>query len=248
MSQPEMSSAGGARPPRPFPWRLAFWLALLVGAGAAGVYLADRLVLAPRREAQGRIEELERRKQELERVVARLKHTERRAQVWILDQTVPSEGGPPATKLRFVEMDAEGNPVGKEREFILTGEEVYFDSLVIKFDDPHIEAGEALRGKSLLLFRRVFTNKLQPDDGHPLDARGLAPEVYAAREGPTAFERELWGNFWEYANNPKAAAGKGIRALHGDAVSIRPRKNMVYVLELRATGEVTIRPAAAKAD
>jgi hypothetical protein len=229
---------------RPHPLRAALRTALLVAAAAFGLYIADRLVLAPRREQQQRIEELERQKRALESVVQRLKHTDRRAQVVVLERTEDPQGGPPTVKLRFVEVDPQGTPMGKEREFILRGEEVYFEALVIKFEDRYVEQGEALRGKALLLFRRVFTNELKPDDGYPLDERGMAPEVYAAQEAPAAFERDLWARFWEYANDPAAARAKGVRALHGEALVVRPRKNMVYILELRQTGELTIRPAA----
>lgn len=242
MNQDHQDEGRAPRPARPFPFRLAAWAVILAAAAAGGIYLADRLVVARQRAQQRRIEELERRKSELEAFVRRLAYLERRAQVVILDRTEDAEGGPPTVRLRFVEVDAQGTPFGQEREFTLRGEEVYFDGLVIKFEDRYIEAGDALRGHAILLFRRVFTNKLQPDDGYPLDERGLRPEVYAAQAAPTPLERELWARFWEYANDPKAAQDKGVRTLHGQAVYIRPRKNMVYLLELRSTGELSIRP------
>jgi hypothetical protein len=158
----------------------------------------------------------------------------------VLDQEDTPEG--PRTKFRFVEIDNDGNPTAKEKDFSITGKEIYFDCLAIKFEDEYVEKGDALRGKALLLFRRVFSNNQKPEEGLPLDERGSQPEIYAAKEAPSAFERDLWTRFWEYSNDAKLAKEKGVRAIHGDAPYIRPVKNMVYNLELRATGEVSIRP------
>jgi hypothetical protein len=247
---PQVSSASA--PPRPnalidlprpsargFPWRAALWTFVAAAGAAGGVYLADRLVLAPQREQARRLEELEKRRKELEGIVARLKHTVRRAQIVVLDQQTDAWGAP-RTTFRFTEIDAEGNPVGRSRDLTVAGEEVYFDALVIKFEDRYVEAGEALRGKSLLLFRRVFTNRMKPEDGLALDARGSAPEVYAAREAPSAFERELWRRFWELSENPAQARAQGVRVLQGEAVYRRFQKDRVYLIEQRATGEVSI--------
>lgn len=239
-----MATAPSAPPPptptRPFPWRFFLSALCVVGAGAAGVYISDRAFFAPQREKDLKIQELEKQKKELETFVARLKYTERRARILVLDQEETPDG--PRTKLRFVEIDNEGNPIAKEKDLILTGKEVYFDCLAIKFEDEYVEKGDALRGKALLLFRRAFTNSQRPEEGLPLDERGSQPDIYAAKEAPTEFERDLWERFWEYSNDPKLAKEKGVRAIHGDAPYIRPAKNMVYVLELRATGEITIRP------
>src|SRR5438309_1688316 len=103
-------------------------------------------------------------------------------------------------------------------------------------------AGEALKGKALLLFRRSFTDRRRPADGDVLDREGQMPQSYAAERAPTVFERELWARFWELANDPEEARRHGVRALHGEAVSTRLRKERVYTITLRSTGELTIQP------
>jgi hypothetical protein len=226
-------------------WFLA--LLLLVGAGAGGAYLTDRLVLQPKREQQRRIEELEKRKRELEGVVERLKQTQRRAHITVLDQKIEPNGFT-TTTFRFTELDGNGNPSGKGIERTIIGEEIYFDGLAIKFEDRFAEEGDALRGKTLLLFRRVFSNKINPDSGYPLDERNVAPEVYAAQTAPSEFERNLWRRFWALADDAKEAAAHGVRAVHGVAPYIKPRMGGVYVLEIRATGEITIRPVNRSAE
>ena len=224
------------------------WALVLVAAAAGGAYLADRLVLEPGRaiqrqlaERDAQIRELSARNQALEAAVRLLRNTERRARLVVLDQT-PGPEGHQRTRIRFTELDAQGDPVGEPRELALDGDEIYVDTLVIKFEDDFVTAGDGLKGKALLLFRRIFSDRRRPAEGEVLDREGQIPQSYAAERAPTAFERELWARFWELANNPEEAKKRGVRALHGEAVSTRLRKDRVYSITLRSTGELTIVP------
>ena len=226
-----------------FVWGLVF-----VAAAAGGVYLADRLVLEPGRamqrqlaERDAQIRDLTARNQALEAAVRLLRHTERRARLVVLDQS-PGPEGHQRTRVRFTELDSQGDPVGEPRELTLDGDEVYVDTLVVKFEDDFVTAGDALKGKALLLFRRIFTDRKRPAEGEVLDKEGQIPQSYAAERAPTAFERELLARFWELANDPEEAKKRGVRALHGEAVSARLRKDRVYSITLRSTGELTIQP------
>ena len=225
------------------------WLLLLVGVGSGGVYVADRLILAPGREMERRLAErdaqiraLTERAQALEAAVRLLRHTERRARIIVLDQG-PGPDGTLVTRIRFSELDGQGNPLGEPREFEVTGDEVYVDTLVIKFEDEFVSAGDALKGRSLLLFRRIFGDRHRPVDAHVLDREGQVPHAYAAEKAPSAFERELWQQFWMLANDPAEAKRRGIRALHGEAVSTKLRKGGVYAVTFRSTGELSIQPS-----
>ena len=225
-----------------------FWALVFVAAAAGGVYLADRMVLAPSREMQRQLAEKEaqiraltERNQALEAAIRLLRYAERRARLVVLDQTQGPEGHP-QTRVRFTELDSQGDPVGEPRELTLDGDEIYVDTLVIKFEDDFVMAGDALKGKALLLFRRIFTDRKRPAEGEVLVKEGQIPQSYAAERAPTAFERDLWARFWELANNPEEAKRRGVRALHGEAVSTKVRKDRVYSITLRSTGELTIQP------
>ena len=222
------------------------WAVLLVGAGSGGIYVADRLVFAPSREMERRLAErdtqiraLTERAQALEAAVRLLRHTERRARIVVLDQA-PGADGQLVTRIRFSELNSSGDAIGEPREFVVTGDEVYVDTLVIKFEDEFVTAGDALKGRSLLLFRRIFGDRLRPVDAHVLDQEGQMPQAYAAEKAPSAFERDLWAQFWTLANDPAEAKRRGVRALHGEAVSAKLRKGGVYAVTFRSTGELTI--------
>ena len=57
---------------------------------------------------------------------------------------------------------------------------------------------------------------------------------------------KIWTDFWLIANDKQRAADLGIRAAHGSPVSMRVRPGMVYQIELRATGDMTITPIDAR--
>jgi hypothetical protein len=235
-----MSDQAPAKTPRrPFPVRFLFGSVLVVGAGAAGIYLADQLVLAPRRQMEAKVAKLESETLRLKTFLKLLEHTERRAQLEVISQTKDA-AGETINKLRFTELDPQGGVVGAQRELEIKGDEVYVDTLIIKFEDHFVEAGDPLKGKALLLFRRIFTNRVKPDDGYVLDRNGLPPDVYAGRTAPTPFERDLWARFWEVANNEQLAKQAGVKAMHGQALYGRLLPNMVYTLLMRSTGEMIL--------
>jgi hypothetical protein len=193
-------------------------------------------------ERDAQIRALTERNQALEAAVRLLRYAERRARLVVLDQG-PGPEGHQRTRVRFTELDPQGDPVGEPRELTLDGDEVYVDTLVIKFEDEFVTAGDALKGRSLLLFRRIFGDRLRPVDAHVLDREGQMPQAYAAEKAPSAFERDLWAQFWTLANDPAEAKRRGVRALHGEAVSTKLRKGGVYAVTFRSTGELTIQPS-----
>ena len=214
---------------------------LAIGAGAGGIYLAEKLYYGPLREQKRLIENLK-------LVVEQLTRDVRIAHVVVVDQ----KDSPLTTTIRFVEVDEKDTPIGPARTFTLDGDEVYFDSLVIKFEEPFKPLNELplkqqdlsapLLHKAIILFRRVFSSKQKPEDGFPLDMPGAVPEAYRPRLQPTAFEQQLWAQFWDLANDAKLAKEHGVRAAHGQAVYMKLQRGKYYVLEQRLTGDMTIRP------
>jgi hypothetical protein len=234
---------------RGFPIRLLASSVLLVTVASVSVYLAYELVVKPRRAMQDQIREqqqtigkLEQEKQRLEAYLKILKHIDRRARVEVILQAKDAHGNLQTT-IRFTEIDDSGKPVSASREFTLPGQEVYFDTLVIKFDDHYVEEGDPVKGRALMLFRRIFSSTMRAEDGFAIDREGQAPEVYAEGQELSSFEKELWKRFWELANDEKLAKEHGVRAIHGDAPYMRLEPDRVYEVCLRSTGEVIITPA-----
>jgi hypothetical protein len=221
---------------------------VLVAFAAASVYLSYEVVVKPRlalqnqiREQQGTILKLQQENQRLETYLKILKHIDRRARVEVLRQAKDQQGSLQTT-IRFTEVDDAGKPINASREFTLPGREVYFDTLVIKFDDHFVEQGDPIKGGALMLFRRIFSSTMRAQDGFGIDKDGQVPEVYAERQAASDFEKDLWKRFWALANDEKLAKERGVRAIHGDAPYMLMEPDRVYEICLRSTGEVIITP------
>jgi hypothetical protein len=169
-----------------------------------------------------------------------LKVDHRVAQIEVLDQHEGPER--PQTRFRFVEQTTDGSPVGEPREFTVEGDTVYIDAWVIKYADELVEEGDPLRSTSVCLFRRIFGEYQEPSEGFPLDAKDSRPSVYSHGNEISSIERDIWENFWKYANDPERVKKTGLRAAHGEAPSIRLEPGKRYRVELRASAGLTIRP------
>ena len=233
---------------RPFPVRLFVWSIALMAIATTSVYLSYELVVKPRqtlqeqlRQQQETIRKLEQEKLRLEAFLKILKRIDRRARVEVLRQERDPQGKLQTT-IRFTEIDDTGKPVTMFRDLTLPGQEIYFDTLVIKFDDHFVERSDPLKGQALMLFRRIFSSTMRAEDGFVIDADGQTPAIYAERNTLSGFEKDLWKRFWEVANNEKMAKERGVRAIHGDAPYMRMEPGRVYEVCLRSTGEVIITP------
>ncbi len=181
--------------------------------------------------------------EKLETSLHLLKTDQRLARLKVIDIQRDEDGMAVSSELEFVELSPQGDSLSKPKRFILPGDVVYIDNWVIKFDDSYIERGDIERGTSLCLFRRIFSEQQIPNDGIPLDEIGMRPQAYARGGVLTDFEKGLWADFWEFANDKTKAAEMGIRAANGEAVSIKVREGASYNVSLRASGGLSISPA-----
>lgn len=202
--------------------------------------VASKIAELKLRDAE--IEKLNENIDKLETSLTLLKVNHRVARFTAVDQTKDEATGETSTLVEFVELNDEGQPIDTPRQFRVKGEVVYVDGWIVKFDDKYVEQADLERGTSLLLFKRLFGSGQRPDEGYPLDEIGSAPRAYARRGKITEFERKIWDDFWNIANNPAKAAELGIRAVHGDAPSMHVQKGKTYKILLRSTGETSIVP------
>ncbi|MEE8468417.1 MAG: hypothetical protein V3T22_08180 [Planctomycetota bacterium] len=190
-------------------------------------------------------EDLDRARQqikELEVSMWLLKVNHRVARIEVLEQG-PSADDPSRTTtlVRFEELGPDGETVGPPREIEIDGKVLYIEGLVIKFGDDYVEGGDLLRGTSVAIFKRVFSENQAPSEGVEIDRPRTHPLPHRGDDLPDPFYEDLWERFWDYANDPQLAASKGVRAMHGEAPSIELRPGKTYRVELRASGGLTIR-------
>jgi hypothetical protein len=180
-----------------------------------------------------------------------LKIDHRVARLSVVDQQTDPDSGELYSVVTFQELDPNGEPIGEAKQFRIRGDMVYVDSWVVKFDDKYVEEADIDRATSLVFFRRIFGEFQEPSEGFALDAEGERPVAYARGGQMTDFEKKIWDDFWNVANDDARQAELGIRAAHGDAPSIKVRKGKAYRIDLRASGGLSIhddgvvpRPAA----
>lgn len=180
--------------------------------------------------------------QKLETAMHLLKTDQRLAQLHVIGIERNEAGKAIKSRLEFVEMSPQGDSLSKPKQIELPGDLIYIDNWIVKFDDSYVERGDIERGTSLCLFRRIFSEDILPSNGIPLDEIGMRPQAYARGGSLSDFEKRLWSEFWEFANEPQKAAEMGIRAANGEAVSIKVREGKSYNISLRASGGLSIEP------
>lgn len=164
-----------------------------------------------------------------------LKVNYRVAQLSVVDQRHDDKLNDLVTTVEFVELGEDGQPLEEAQQYRIQGDLVYVDSWIVKFADKYIENADIDRAASLVLFRRLFGSKQNPDSGFPLEKEGERPTGYSRTGEPTQLEQQIWKDFWSIANDPARAQELGIRAAHGDAVSMKLQKGRRYLILLRAS-------------
>jgi hypothetical protein len=226
--------------------RFAQWIIGLAIVTAGGV--ATFVLLSPGEADRLRKEneDLARQKFELQRSIERLSAEDRVAEVHVLDQVRAGQmvDGKPAptdlTMLEFIELDREGHPL-PGRRVTVEGTTPRIEALVIMFSPEHVAAGDALRGKSLALFRGVYGEHQRPRDAVWLDPPGEVPNVYRVNPEPGEFERKLWAKFWDYATDRALADRDGVRLTQGEALFVPMRKGDVWSISLQHSAGLNIR-------
>lgn len=163
-----------------------------------------------------------------------LKVDHRLAQLNILDQ-MTEENGEIVNTVQFIELNPEGVGMGEPRVFRVKGDMIYVDGLSVTFLDKFVEEADLERGTSLFSFTRIFSDKQNPKDGFPLDEVNSRPLAYGKGGMISDFEKNIWKNFWDIANDKDKTGELGIANIHGSAVSIKPVKGNSYTIELRAS-------------
>lgn len=182
--------------------------------------------------------------EKLQTRLALLKVDHRLARLTVINQEKRGDKGDLYSTVEFVELNDEGVPYKSDpaRVFDIKGDLVYIDSWVVKFEDKYIEEKDLDRSTSLCIFNRIYGEQQQPIEGFPLDRRGTRPTGYARGGQETEFERRIWDDFWEIANDPDKAKEMGIRAASGEAPNMRVQKGKSYRVTLRSSGGLSIQP------
>jgi len=142
------------------------------------------------------------------------------------------------TTLKFVETARDDKlKTVLEKEYTIEGDIVYFDALIVKFGDKMVMDGKT---KALYLWRRVYSEKMAPEQGFAIDEPGAEPQRYGdlLKVLPMKQKRLFWSNIWDLANDPDKLKEHDIKAIYGNAVYSRLREGLIYVFKISPAGQV----------
>ncbi|MCX5632579.1 MAG: hypothetical protein NTW93_02740, partial [Phycisphaerae bacterium] len=156
----------------------------------------------------------------------------------VVSQTKDTNGTIINTTLKFVET-ARDNELDKvlERQYIIEGDIVHFDALIVKFSDKMVMDGKK---RSLYIWRRIYGEKMTPAQGFPIEKFGAEPYRYAdlLKELPVKKREIFWSSIWDLANSPDKLAQYGITAIYGTATYTQLKDNLIYIFRITPTGQV----------
>lgn len=140
------------------------------------------------------------------------------------------------TRLLFVVTDPE-DPARRvlEREYEIEGDVAFFDALIVKFSPQAVMDGKE---HALHLWRRIYGEKMKPEDGYPIEVNGEEPQRYRElfKELSARDRQTFWSEIWALSDNPDRLADAGAQALYGGAVYKRLRPGVLLVIKLDANG------------
>ena len=141
------------------------------------------------------------------------------------------------TTLKFVETDR--NDKTKkilEKHYILEGDIIYFDALIVKFGDKMVMDGKS---RALYLWRRVYGEAMAPNNGLLIEQPGTEPQRYSdiLKTLPIKHRELFWSAIWDLALDPEKLAQYDITAIYGNAVYQRLRKGLIYTFKITPTGQ-----------
>jgi hypothetical protein len=187
------------------------------------------------------IEEKIREIARLETSLRLLKVDHRIAELRVIDQREDAATGRPMTTVEFVNINDEGAPIDEPKQYTVEGDIVYIEAKVVKFRDEFVEQSDPDRSTSLCLFQRLWGEYQQPIQGFPIDGVGSRPTAYARGGQLTEFEKSIWKDFWNYANDPVLAKSRGIEVANIEAPGMKVQPGKLYRIEIRASGGLSIK-------
>jgi len=151
-----------------------------------------------------------------------------------------TEEGRLLTTLRFVETSRDDKTEKiLQKEYTIEGDVIHFDALIVKFDDQMVLDGKA---RALYLWRRVYGEKMTPEEGFPIEVPGTEPKRYEdlLQILPLEHQELFWSSIWDLANNPEQLGQHGIKAIYGNVIYSQLREGLIYVFKIGPTGHLYV--------
>ena len=142
------------------------------------------------------------------------------------------------TRIKFVETARDDkSKIILEKNYTVEGDIVHFDALIVKFTNQMVLDGKE---KAIYLWRRVYGEKMTPENGFKIEDPNNEPARYAGMFTKLRVKDKtlFWSNIWDLANDPQKLKEYGITAIYGNAVYQQLREGFIYIFKIGSTGLV----------
>lgn len=212
-------------------------LGMMVAGGTFGLYYLEKNNYTA--DLRRQVAQVQARNAQLEVMVQRLQTETRRAEILVTDQATDTSGNLKTTLL-LVEYAKDGTTLPAKR-FVIDGKTAHLDALVVKFDGQYVTQNDPLRGHSIALFTRIYSESQSPERGFPIDDPGQVPAVYQGSDPRISeFEQGMWREFWRLVNDPLYRQQVGVRVAQGEGVWGPFEPGRLYTVTLEANGGLNL--------
>ncbi|MFH0986146.1 MAG: hypothetical protein V1882_11565 [Candidatus Omnitrophota bacterium] len=180
-----------------------------------------------------------RKERVLRKIIERLHAETRKAEVLVTKSEFDEATQKIKTTIKFLEYDAQGKPL-EPKHFTFQGNIIQFQSLVIRFNDKLVEAGDRLRGKSAAFFMKAFVLDGPKTQEFDITKAHEVPGGYKVFEKANEFETKLWQEFWNYALDPQKREHAGIKNAQIEAPGSMFLPGTIYTLQIEHDGGLRI--------
>lgn len=175
----------------------------------------------------------------LRQIIDRLSADTRVAEVLVTKSEYDEAAKKIKTTIKFLEYDTHGKPL-PPKYFTFDGNIIQFQSLVVRFQDKFVQAGDRLRGKSVYLFMKAFVLDGANTQEYAIAELDKIPAGYQVTGDAHEFEKGLWREFWAYALDPAKRDKVGIKNAQIEAPGSMFLPGTIYTLRIENDGGLRI--------
>ena len=176
---------------------------------------------------------------DFKKVLSNLWADSRAAEVLVTESKLDESTGKFITTIKFLEYDIDGKAL-EPKYFAFRGNQIQFQSLVVRFDDATVEQGHPFKGKSVYLFLKAFVLDGTKTQQFPITELHAVPEGYKVPGISNRFQRRIWENFWTYALQTEKREGVGVKNAQLEAPGSVFVPGTIYTIKIEHDGGLRI--------
>ncbi len=172
-------------------------------------------------------------------MLQRLQAESRAAQVLVTDVNFDEASRRDKTTIKFVEYDTDNQPLAP-KYFTFSGKLIQFQSLVVRFEDKFVAAGDLFKGKSVYLFWKAFVLDGSKTQEFPITQVDEVPGGYKVPGKTSGFENRFWHDFWRFAFDEVRARKAGVKSVQIEAPGVVFIPGYLYTIHIEHDGGLRI--------